>query len=147
MDKNQQDSNSREFFFDFDKESGKLFVNIVHGYSAKPHNCDESYYGILYALNYFVANHSLDQNFFVVGSEYFDKQIYLAMYEAENLKIVVTDKLNEDEANVLSDEFIDLYDDGFNLTLKNLISSNFIDSSEEEIKKRQDNKMVIEKRF
>jgi len=97
MNKNQQESNSREFFFEFDKE--------------------------------------------------FDKQIYLAMYEAENLKIVVTDNLTESEANLLADEFIELYNNGFDLTLKNLISSNFIDSSDEAIKLKKDNKMVIEKRF
>lgn len=147
MNKNQQESNSREFFFEFDKESGKLFINILHSYTAQSHNCDESYYGVLFALNNFVAKHSEDPNFFIVGDAYFDKQIYLAMYEAENLKIVVTDNLTEDEANLLADEFIELYNNGFDLTLKNLISSNFIDSSDETLKLKKDNKMVIEKRF
>lgn len=138
---------SRNFNFEFDELSKKLFVNIEHGFNCKPHNCDESYYAVLFALTNFINKHKSDDNFFTIGDAYFDKQVFLAMYESENLKIVVTSDIDKEKAIELSDEFISLYNSGFDLTLNNLIASGFIDSSEEAINKRMENKLVIKRTF
>lgn len=135
----------RSFSFEYDKESKKLFVNIEHGLDVIRGNCDESYYGILFALTEFVSKYKKDPDFFIIGADYFDKQIYLTMLESETIKIVVTDNLTKEEAGELADEFINYYETGFNMTLNNLAASKLID--ENSLDERRSKKLLIEKRF
>lgn len=134
---------TRSFFFTYEESTGKLLINIEHK-NAERNNCDESYYGLLYAMTSFINAHSNDLEF-TIGAEYLDKQVYLALLEAENLIIVISHSLTKEKASELADEFIGYFESGFNMTVNNLLLSKYI--KEEDVEFIRSKKMIIQKQF
>lgn len=134
---------ARTATLDYQELGGKLFLNIKHK-NFQRQTRDESYYSMIFATDSFISEHEGEFDFFL-GAPYIDKQIYLAMEEAENLVILLCQNISQENADHLATSFIEKYDAGFEMNLRLLQQS--YNLTAEDIENKKSAKMPLTKGF